>query len=79
MILSIHLGLHFKIIFAKLNNKIKDKKNIKRIIYMLEIVVVILGIRAMIDTNLGSYLIGKVSFAIPTSLFLSLLNNCKYN
>lgn len=75
VILSIHLGLHFKIIFAKLINKIKDKKNIKIIIYMLEIVVVILGIKAMLNTNLSSYLIGKASFAIPTSLFLSLLNN----
>lgn len=29
----------------------------------------------MIDTNLGSYLIGESSFAIPTSIVLSLINN----
>ena len=29
----------------------------------------------MIDTNLDSYLIGKSSFAIPTNIALSLINN----
>ena len=75
VILSIHLGLHLKTIFIKLRNKIKDKMMIKLLIYILEIVVVMFGIRAMIDTNLGAYLIGKLTFAIPTHIILSLLNN----
>ena len=29
----------------------------------------------MRDINLGAYLIGKSSFAIPTNIILSLLNN----
>ena len=75
ILLSIHLGFHFKIIFAKLKNKIKDKKNIKNLFYMVELIIVIFGIKTMRDINLGAYLIGKSSFAIPTNIILSLLNN----
>ena len=75
ILLSIHLGFHFKIIFAKLKNKIKDKKNIKNLFYMVELIIVIFGIKTMRDINLGAYLIGKSSFAIPTHIILSLLNN----
>ena len=75
ILLSIHLGFHFKIIFAKLKNKIKDKKSIKNLFYMVELIIVIFGIKTMRDINLGAYLIGKSSFAIPTNIILSLLNN----
>ena len=75
ILLCIHLGFHFKIIFAKLKNKIKDKKNIKNLFYMVELIIVIFGIKTMRDINLGAYLIGKSSFAIPTNIILSLLNN----
>lgn len=75
ILLSIHLGFHFKIIFTKLKNKIKDKKNIKKLFYMVELIIVIFGIKTMRDINLGAYLIGKSSFAIPTNIILSLLNN----
>ena len=75
VILAIHLGLHFKMIFAKLKNKTKDNKILKIIIYIIQIIIIIYGIKAMIDTNLGSYLMGKLSFAIKTSIVLSLINN----
>lgn len=75
VLLGIHLGFHFKIIFAKLRNKIKDKKAIKSIVYLLELVIVIFGIKLIIETNLVAYLIGQASFAIPTNLFLSFFNN----
>ena len=75
IILAIHLGLHFKIIFAELKYKIKNKKTIKILLYIAELIIVIFGIKIMIDINLGAYLIGKSSFAIPTSIILSLFNN----
>ena len=75
IILAIHLGLHFKMIFAKLKSRIKEKKKMKIIIFIIQIIIIIYGIKAMIDTNLGLYLIGKSSFAIPTSIVLSLINN----
>lgn len=75
ILLSIHLGFHFKIIFAKLKNQIKDKKAIKILIYIVELIIVTFGIKAMRDINLGAYLIGKSSFAIPTHITLSFLNN----
>lgn len=75
IILAIHLGFHFKIIFAKLKYKIKDKKIIRILFYIVELVTVILGIKIMIDINLGAYLLGKSSFAIPTNIFISLTNN----
>lgn len=75
ILLSIHLGFHFKIIFAKLKNKIKDKKAIMFLFYIVELIVVIFGIKTMIYINLGAYLIGKSSFAIPTNIVLSLFNN----
>lgn len=75
ILLSIHLGFHFKVIFAKLKNKIKDKKAIKNLIYIIELIIVILGIKTMLDINLGAYLIGESSFAIPTNIAISLINN----
>lgn len=75
IILAIHLGLHFKMIFAKLKSRIKEKKKMKIIIFIIQIIIIIYGIKVMIDTNLGLYLIGKSSFAIPTSIVLSLINN----
>lgn len=75
IILAIHLGLHFKMIFAKLKSRIKEKKILKIIIFIIQIIIIIYGIKAMIDTSLGSYLIGESSFAIPTSIVLSLINN----
>ena len=75
ILLGIHLGFHFKVIFAKLKNKNKDKKVIMFLFYIVELIVVIFGIKTMIDINLGAYLIGKSSFAIPTHIILSLLNN----
>ena len=75
ILLAIHLGLHFKMIFAKLKNKVKDNKMLKAVIYLIQIVIVTYGIKAMWDTNLGAYLVGEASFAIPTSIVLSLINN----
>lgn len=73
ILLSIHLGLHFKIIFAKLTNKIKDKKILKMLLYIIQLVVVLCGIKAMNDINLGLYLIGKASFATQTNIISSIL------
>ena len=75
IILAIHLGLHLKMIFARLKSRIKEKKILKIIIFIIQIIIIIYGIKAMIDTNLVSYLIGKSSFAIPTSIVLSFINN----
>lgn len=67
VILGLHLGLHFKMIFAKL------KMNV--LLYLIQAAIVIYGIKAMFDTNLGLYLTGQASFAMPTSIGLSLLRN----
>lgn len=75
IILAIHLGLHFKMIFAKLKNRSKENTIMKILIFTIQIIIIIYGIKAMIDTNLGLYLIGESSFAIPTSIVLSLINN----
>lgn len=75
ILLSIHVGFHFKIIFAKIKNNIKNKKNIKIMIYIIELIIVIFGIKTMGDINLSSYLVGNSSFAIPTNIVLSLFNN----
>ena len=74
ILLSIHLGFHFKIIFVKQKNKIKDKKAIKILFHIVEVIIVIFGIKTMRDINFGAYLIGKSSFTIPTNIVLSLLN-----
>ena len=76
VILSIHLGLHFKIIFAKLNQKIKEKNVLKVVMYLLEIMIIIYGIKVMIDTSFIDYLVGKASFSIPSgNIIISFLNN----
>lgn len=75
VLLGIHLGFHFKIIFAKLKNMIKDKKTIKFLFYIIELIIIIFGIKTMVDMNFGAYLLGKSSFAIPTNIVLSLFNN----
>jgi hypothetical protein len=75
VLLSIHLGLHFKTIFAKLIYKIKDKKNIKVFIYIVEAIIVIFGFWKMIKINLAAYLFGKLNFAINSTMFLSIFNN----
>ena len=72
---SIHLGLHFKMIFAKLSSKIKDNKKLKVLLYIIQLVVVFYGIKVMNDTNLGLYLTGKASFAVPTNVVSSIFNN----
>lgn len=75
IILSIHLGLHFKMIFTKMINKAKTNKMLRVILYIIQIIIVIYSIKAIIDTNLCDYLIGKASFSIPSNIFLSLFNN----
>ena len=75
VLLSIHLGFHYNLIFGKLKNKIKDKKVLKYIIYILEIVIVLLGIKVIFDINLGLYLIGKSSFSNSTNIISSIFNN----
>ena len=76
VILSIHLGLHFNMIFAKLNQKIKEKNVLKVVMYLLEIIIIIYGIKVMIDTNFIDYLVGKASFSIPSGdIIISFLNN----
>lgn len=52
VILSIHLGLHYKVIFAKLNNRISKNQILKLVLYIIELLIVILGIKFMIDVNL---------------------------
>ena len=75
VILGVHLGLHFQMMFAKLKKKVEDNKILKIVIYLIQTALVIYGIKAMWDTNLGAYLVGEASFAIPTSIVLSLINN----
>ena len=75
IILGVHLGLHFKMMFVKLNKKIENNKLLKISLYITQILIIIYGIKAMRDTKLGLYLIGDASFAIPTNIFLSLFNN----
>lgn len=41
IILAIHLGLHFKMIFAKLKNKVKENKIMKILIFTIQIIIII--------------------------------------
>ena len=77
VILSIHIGLHFNMIFAKLNNKtLAIKKLIKVMVYLIEIVIILFGIKVMMNNNFADYLIGNASFAIPSgNIMISFLNN----
>lgn len=62
VILAIHLGLHFNMIFKKFENSIKDRDNIKLVYYIIQIIIVVYGILVIINNDLASYLIGKSSF-----------------
>ena len=76
VILSVHLGMHFRMMFFKFNQKLKGKNIVKSAIYLIELLIVILGIKLMIDTNLGNYLIGKSSFGVPNgNLAISFLDH----
>lgn len=76
VILSIHLGLHYKVIFAKLNNKISKNKILKLVLYIIELLIVILGIKFMIDVNLVKHLTGQLLFGtFDGNMFLSILKN----
>lgn len=73
VLLGIHLGLHFKMIFRNMDRKI-DNLRISRIINIFKFIICIYGIKAIIDTKFFLYLIGKSSFAIPTNIVISLIN-----
>ena len=60
--LALHLGLHFKIIFTKLVQIIIKNKILNSLIYLLQILIVILGIKFMTDVKLWEHLIGELSF-----------------
>lgn len=76
VILSIHLGLHFKMIFSKISKKAKNNKILRIVTYLIQILVMIYGIKLMIDNSLVDYLIGKSSFAIPSgNIVTSFINN----
>lgn len=76
IILSIHLGLHFKMMFTRLNKILENNKIKKVVIYLIELIIIIFGIKVMIEMNLWDYLIGKASFAIPSeNIVISIFNN----
>ena len=62
VILSIHLGLHYNLIFAKLNNKISKNKILKLVLYIVEFLIVIFGIKFMVDVKLLKHLTGQLLF-----------------
>ena len=62
ILLSLHLGINLKIVFGKAIMKLKKHKKIKIIIYLLELLLIIFGIKYIIDTNIIQHLIGNVSF-----------------
>lgn len=74
VLLGIHLGFHYKMIFVKLKNMIKDQKYLKIVVYVIDFAIMIYGIKVMIDNNIGAYLIGKSSFAKPSNIVLSIFN-----
>lgn len=76
IILAIHLGLHFKMIFTKVINKMKTNRILKIVIYFLEILIILYGIKIMIDTNFFKYLIGEYSFGnFNGNVIVSFINN----
>ena len=76
ILLSIHFGLHFKLIFAKLKRRIQNMKLIKVLLYLVEVTIIIVGLKKIFDLQLWLYLIGKSSFAIPSgNVLLSFVNN----
>ena len=70
VILAIHLGLHFKVIFAKAKNKIHNKKILKYIVWILELVICIYGIIVIKNNNFIEHLTGKYSFGSANGNFI---------
>ncbi|WP_314720385.1 DUF4405 domain-containing protein [Parvimonas micra] len=76
IILSMHLGLHFKMIFAKFKRKIKNKRRLKLVILLIEIILVIYGIIVFYKINFVKLLIGEYSFgSFENSFIKSITNN----
>lgn len=62
--LSIHLGLHWKLIISKLNiyKRANNKKNINNIINVLAFIIAIYGVIAFVNRDFSAYLLLKKEF-----------------
>jgi len=76
LFLAMHIGLHIKTFFAKLICKVKKNNLIKYVVILLQILIVIYGIKLFFNTNIINYLIAKSSFGNYTkNIWISLWNN----
>ena len=76
LFLAMHIGLHIKTIFAKLICKVKKNNFLKYVVILLQILIVIYGIKLFFNTNIINYLIAKSSFGNYTkNIWISLWNN----
>lgn len=74
--LSMHLGLHFNMIFLKLKKRIYKNAVLKKFIYLIEVVIIVFGIKFMIDISLWERLIGKLSFGrIDSNIYVAFIKN----
>ncbi|MBR3249284.1 MAG: DUF4405 domain-containing protein [Clostridia bacterium] len=76
LFLAMHIGLHIKTIFAKLICKVKKNNFLKYVVILLQILIVIYGIKLFFNTNIINYIIAKSSFGNYTkNIWISLWNN----
>ena len=76
LFLAMYIGLHIKTIFAKLICKVKKNNFLKYVVILLQILIVIYGIKLFFNTNIINYLIAKSSFGNYTkNIWISLWNN----
>ena len=70
LMMGLHLGINFNVIFGKLVSKIKNKY----LLYGLSILIIILGIYSFIKVDFWYHLIGRYGFSIVTdNIFINTL------
>jgi len=74
--LSFHIGLHLKMIISKVKSKLKENKNVRYVALIVELLIIVIGIKFTLDINLLDHLIGKSSFASNEgNIFMQLIKN----
>ncbi len=74
--LALHLGLHLKMIICKMKSRLGDNKVARYISLIIELLIVLMGIKFALDTNLFDHLIGKSAFTSnDVNIFMQLIKN----
>ena len=59
LFLGIHLGINFKTVFSKLNKYFN-----KKVLLIIDIIIVLVGVYSFIDLDIINHLIGKYGFSV---------------